>query len=395
MIGTRQQQQHVTQQIVEVIRNFRKVTTRTGKPMAVFTIGTLPAKCFDVAVDTAAHWAETGKKVLITGQFSNHRGQIELVAQNISLAPPSQTSAQPRVSQGGYADILAQNQASMRESSTIVENLSGCVSDMKTMNTYSNRPMITFRIGGTPCKALGELATAIQKVEGKQIEVSARKGSFRGLTEYAITTLKTIDGTIVDLRDSFKPEPVAPSPATSSSLIDSIQQQMHEAVTLTESERKQIAEGIAEPKAGLSETDDADDIPGFEAFDPGAYGIKQESIESFRFLSAPAKPAAPTTEAGPVTEPIAAKGKPENQPGLVPELEPVSVRKPLKEVLVQYWIDIMDDTPSHYPEEKLRQLSLESGEEAEAARRILARYEAERATPEAPEPEFKRKELGG
>jgi len=188
-----------------------------------------------------------GKKVVITGQFTNHRGQSELVAQNISLAPPSQTNGQAGVSQGGYAHILAQNQASMRESSSIVENLSGCVSDMKTMNTYSNRPMITFRIGGTPCKALGELATAIQNVEGKQIEVSARKGSFRGVTEYAVTTLKTIDGTIVDLGDNFKPESVAAGPARNSSLIDSIQQQMHEAVTLTESERKQIAEAIAEP----------------------------------------------------------------------------------------------------------------------------------------------------
>src|SRR5712692_8434826 len=141
------------------------------------------------------------------------------------------------------------NAVPIRESSMIVEDYSGSVRDIRILRTYSDRPMITFNIGSTAFKALNDLATAIQKAEGRQIEVSARKGSFRGMTEYAVTALKAIDGTIVDLRDNFKPEPIAPAPATKNRLIDSIQQQMHEAVTLTESEWKQIAEAIAEPRA--------------------------------------------------------------------------------------------------------------------------------------------------
>lgn len=126
------QQQTSAQQIAGVIRNFRKVATREGSPMAVFTIGTLPAKCFDFAVDTAEHWAETGKKVLVNGKFSNHNGQIEFVAQNISLIPPGQADTQD------HAEITAADQAPIRESGSLVENLSGSVSDMRAKNTFKS-----------------------------------------------------------------------------------------------------------------------------------------------------------------------------------------------------------------------------------------------------------------
>ena len=80
-----QQQQSGSLQIAGVIRNFRKVPTRTCKPMAAFTLGTLPSKCFDVTVDTAEYWAATGKRVLVAGHLSNHDGTIEFVAQSINL----------------------------------------------------------------------------------------------------------------------------------------------------------------------------------------------------------------------------------------------------------------------------------------------------------------------
>jgi len=55
--------------------------------MAVFTIGTIPAKCFDLTVNTAEQWAQTGKNVSISGYFSDHSGQAELVAQTIGPLP--------------------------------------------------------------------------------------------------------------------------------------------------------------------------------------------------------------------------------------------------------------------------------------------------------------------
>jgi hypothetical protein len=238
---------------------------------------------------------------------------------------------------------------------------------MKIIPTHSNRPMLTFKVGSTACKALGDLATAIQKAGGKQIEVSARKGSFRGVTEYAVTIVKAINGTAVDLRDNFKPEPVSAGPAASSSLIDDIQQLMHESATLTETELKQIAEAIAEPKAELAffsqfrRADERQILHG--------HGFTVEELENgidpeTKVESIP-EPIAPETKAEPVTETI-----------IAPQPEPVMESKPLKESLVQYWMDIIDDTPFRYPEEKLRQLSLESGEEGEAARRIIARCAA-------------------
>jgi hypothetical protein len=196
------QQRNTALQIAGIIQNYRKVTTRTAKPMATFTVGTFPAKCFDVTVDAAEHWAATGQRVVVAGYLSSHEGTIELVAQSINLAPAGQTDAQTGFTQGGYADISVQEQAPIRERGTITENLSGCVSNLKKVPNHSGRPMITFKIGNISCKAFGELARAIHKSEGKQIEISARKGRFRGATEYAVEVLRTISGTAVDVKDT-------------------------------------------------------------------------------------------------------------------------------------------------------------------------------------------------
>ena len=197
-----QGQQSSTQHIAGVIHNFKQVPTRTGKKMAVFTIDDQPAKCFDLAVEQAEQWANSGKQVSITGQLSSHNGQTELVAQTISPAPPGQTHTRTGSSQPGYTNTSAANKAPLRESGMIVENLSGCVSDVRALNTHSGKAMITFTIGKTQCKAFGDLASAIVKADGKHIQISARKGSYQGVTEYAVEVLKTLEGNVVNLRDN-------------------------------------------------------------------------------------------------------------------------------------------------------------------------------------------------
>jgi hypothetical protein len=62
--------------------------------------------------------------------------------------------------------------------------------------------MVTFMVGSTRCKAFGEHASTIQNTSGKKIEVSARKGSFQGTTEYSVEALKTIDGNLIALKDT-------------------------------------------------------------------------------------------------------------------------------------------------------------------------------------------------
>src|ERR1035438_152444 len=91
-----QPQQNPTFQIAGIIQNYRTIITRTTKPMATFLIGGFSAKCFDVVVDTAAYWAATAKRVLVSGHLANHEGTIELVAQSINLAPAGQAAARFR-----------------------------------------------------------------------------------------------------------------------------------------------------------------------------------------------------------------------------------------------------------------------------------------------------------
>jgi hypothetical protein len=203
MNGVTQQQDQQTVQIAGFIQNFKTVPTRNGKPMAMFTIGNIPAKCFDLTVSNAEAWASMRRKIVVTGHFSNYQGKTELVADGIAPVAPStgQGEVQSGFSLAGIAEKSIQRQVSTRETSLITENLSGCVSNLKIVTTHSGRLMITFKIGNASCKAFGDLASAIQKTEGKQIEVTARKGGFLGGTEYAIETVKAIDGVLVDLRD--------------------------------------------------------------------------------------------------------------------------------------------------------------------------------------------------
>jgi len=204
--------------------------------------------------------------------------------------------------------------------------------------------MITFALDGRHCKAFGDLAAEIQKVEGKEIAISARKGRFHGVTEYAVESLKAIDSTIVNLRDNYKPEQVAAGPTASSSLIDCIQQDMYAFVTMTASERKQIAEAIAEPKPRPSENDDRRS----GSVDPEAHGIKTEMVESFKSPPEPARPA--TIETVQITE-TTSDPKPEL---LANKASPNAAH-------VQEWIEGMEKYPSIYTEERLRILSLKPG----------------------------------
>jgi hypothetical protein len=100
------------------------------------------------------------------------------------------------------AETSVQGHAPMRESSVIIDNLSGVVSNVRLVPTQLGRLMVTFMLGSTRCKAFSELASAIQNTLGKKIEVSARKGSFQGTTEYSVEALKTIDGNLVALKDT-------------------------------------------------------------------------------------------------------------------------------------------------------------------------------------------------
>jgi hypothetical protein len=200
-MNSNQQQLRKTVQISGCIQNFRKIAIKTGRPMAVFAVGGLDAKCFDLHVNEAESCAYTQKFVRLTGHFSNHGGNIELVAETI-VPVTSSTDTQSGAVSEEIAETSVQDHAPMRESSVIIDNLSGAVSNIRTVPTQSGRLMVTFMLGSTRCKAFGELASAIRNTLEKKIEVSARKGSFQGTTEYSVEALKTIDGNLVALKDT-------------------------------------------------------------------------------------------------------------------------------------------------------------------------------------------------
>jgi hypothetical protein len=344
------------QQITGLIQNFKMVGTRTGRKMAIFMINSQPAKCFDLTVDQAQQWADTGQKVSISGQFSNHNGQVELVAQDIVLMAPRHTGIQ--IPQQGYV-----NTSAARHSSSIIENLCGAVSNIKTISTHSSRPMITFEIAGKRCKAFGDLATRIQKIQGHQIGVSGRKGTFHNITEYAVEIINTIDGTVVDLWDSSKPRTVPVSSATGGGIIDAIQQKMHESVTLSPGERDELAEFIAASPSPIifgqpvSEArNETSSIP--SSFDDLAESETTEP-ENTVTQKVPEDLSSSDRLPEPKLEAITAKPEVENQTVGVLKPKPVSPGLVREEEQIRYWIKQMIDDPTLYPEETMKQLGLQ------------------------------------
>src|ERR1700675_481541 len=184
MTGTQKQLGNKVQ-ISGRIRNFKKVATKTKRPMAVFTIGAEDAKCFDFIVSEAETYAVSQEWVRLSGRRSNHDGHVEFVADKIVPASLNKDSRSVDCREV-FAEPPNQKQIPIRESSNIVENLCGVVGDLRTVPTQSGRLMVTFMVGSVRCKAFGDFAAAVQNANGKQIEVSARKGSFQGITEYAV-----------------------------------------------------------------------------------------------------------------------------------------------------------------------------------------------------------------
>src|ERR1700730_15018910 len=96
------------QQIVGTIKNFRQVSTRTGRPMAAFLIGCVPVKCFDENVKIAAHAAEAGERLKLSGDFHNYRGQIEFAANSLAVDALVKSDPQPG---SGFDDFAKPPQA--------------------------------------------------------------------------------------------------------------------------------------------------------------------------------------------------------------------------------------------------------------------------------------------
>jgi hypothetical protein len=68
----------------------------------------------------------------------------------------------------------------------------GTVKNVRNVKTSTGRKMVTFTIDESPCKASGEIATAIEKLEDYLVEVIVQEGSFKGAPEYLVTKVEPI-----------------------------------------------------------------------------------------------------------------------------------------------------------------------------------------------------------
>jgi hypothetical protein len=110
------------------------------------------------------------------------------------------------------ADISAERKTKMNE-----ETISGIVSDVRVIATRSGRNMVTFVIGDKCCKAFGDIAAALQTLNEEQVQITAKRGTYRGKPEYAVVGVKgTVDGRSVTVADTRSNAPVRAAGGTCS-----------------------------------------------------------------------------------------------------------------------------------------------------------------------------------
>lgn len=95
------------------------------------------------------------------------------------------------------------------------ERTSGIVANLTVISTRTKRNMVTFVIDGKYCKAFGDVAATLQALNGVQVEIMAKRGSYRGQVEYSVTSLTaTVNGRPVTVTDTRSIAPVRASSGT-------------------------------------------------------------------------------------------------------------------------------------------------------------------------------------
>jgi hypothetical protein len=102
------------------------------------------------------------------------------------------------------ADISAERRTKMNH-----ETFNGIVAGLKVIPTRSGKTMVTFAIGDKCCKAFGDVAATLQTLNEEQVQITAKRGAYRGETEYTVVSVKgTVDGRPVTVTDTRSNAPV-------------------------------------------------------------------------------------------------------------------------------------------------------------------------------------------
>jgi hypothetical protein len=79
----------------------------------------------------------------------------------------------------------------------------GTVKNVRNVKTSTGRKMVIFTIDGCRCKAFGEVAMQVEKLEDYLVEVIIKQGSFKGAPEYLVTKVKLM---LVPVPRPLKPD---------------------------------------------------------------------------------------------------------------------------------------------------------------------------------------------
>jgi hypothetical protein len=82
----------------------------------------------------------------------------------------------------------------------------GTVKNVRNVKTSTGRKMVTFTVDECRCKAFGEIATQVEKLEGYLVEVIVKEGSFQGAPEYLVTKVEPMPVPVPLKPDELKAE---------------------------------------------------------------------------------------------------------------------------------------------------------------------------------------------
>ena len=89
----------------------------------------------------------------------------------------------------------------MIDDTTVIEW--GTVQNVRTITTSTGRKMVTFTIDGCRCKAFGDIAIQVEKLEDYLVEVIIQEGPFKGTPEYLVTKVELM---LVPVPRPLKPD---------------------------------------------------------------------------------------------------------------------------------------------------------------------------------------------
>src|ERR1700730_16948688 len=87
--------------------------------------------------------------------------------------------------------------------SEVTHQFNGRIVGVKTVPTQTGRTMVVFTLSGKKCKAFGEAANLCAKLDGEEIHIEAKEGSFRGEKEFAVVSVNaTVNGHDISAQDT-------------------------------------------------------------------------------------------------------------------------------------------------------------------------------------------------